>query len=376
MQRMSQDPSEPSASAPAAGSPAVAPTPARKTAPASRGIVGALALLLALVALALGGYLAWMQWQAQRGDALGQLQQRVATLETTLSRLDAARGDQGEQLQQSALAIDALRQQVLGQAERLRDADDALARLSERSQSGHAALLLDEVESLLRMAQERYQLFHDARGAAAAYGQADAALAELDDGAYAGLRQSVDAERAALEKAVQATPADTMQRLQQLRGALATLPLKPLDEGDAAPAQGAWARIRQALLGVISVRRDDGAPLAVADARFARELAGLDLALAQAALLDDDSAAALAALQRAAVALASQFDDASPEVRQARATLAGVIASIHPAGEVTLGAALAELRDLRQLHALAPAPAASSAPVAPAPAASVHGAAR
>ena len=46
------------------------------------------------------------------------------------------------------------------------------------------------------------------------------------------------------------------------------------------------------------MQRDNGAPLAVADARFARELTALDLAQAQAALLAYDSKGYAAALQR------------------------------------------------------------------------------
>ncbi|EIL98934.1 hypothetical protein UUA_10416, partial [Rhodanobacter thiooxydans LCS2] len=80
------------------------------------------------------------------------------------------------------------------------------------------------------------------------------------------------AEREALEKSQPASQASALQQLAALRDALATLPLKPLD-GAPSEATDAWSRIRHALASVVSVQRDDGAPLAVADARFARELA-------------------------------------------------------------------------------------------------------
>ena len=73
----------------------VAPSPSRAasattTRPAPRPRGGgslALALLLSLLALAAAGYVAWQQWQQQRGSAaesqgVASLQQRVDTLET------------------------------------------------------------------------------------------------------------------------------------------------------------------------------------------------------------------------------------------------------------------------------------------------------
>ena len=109
------------------------------------------------------------------------------------------------------------------------------------------------------------------------------------------------------------------------------------------------------------MQRDDGAPLAVADARFARELAALDLAQAQAALLAYDSKGYAASLQRVDAALASQFDGSAPAVRQARETLKQLASQLPANAPVQLGAALTELRNLRAVHALSPASASSAA---------------
>ena len=128
-----------------------------------------------------------------------------------------------------------------------------------------------------------------------------------------------------------------------------------------------WSRIRRALGSVVSVRRDNGAPLAVADARFARELAALDLAQAQADLLAHDSVAYAAALQRVDASLASQFDNDASSVQQARAALKTLQEQRPADSAVELGAALRELRNLRAVHALAPASARSAAkPAVPA----------
>jgi uroporphyrin-3 C-methyltransferase len=106
---------------------------------------------------------------------------------------------------------------------------------------------------------------------------------------------------------------------------------------------------------VISIRRDNGAPLAVADARFARELVSLDLAQAQLSLMAYDRDAYQAALQRVAATLGAQFDTATPSVQQAQAQLAALSAQLPPTSSVQLGAALTELRNLRSVHALKPA---------------------
>lgn len=346
------------------------PVRAARTAPARpaprpRGGSLALALLLALIAVGASAYVGWRQWQQEQGSAadsrdVASLQQRVGTLETTLAAVSDQRGSLNQRLDDAAQVNRSLREELLGQAERTRHLEDAVAKLAEKSLSGRDGMLLDETESLLRMAGERYTLFHDAQGAAAAYALADQTLAAVNDGAFSGLRQSINAEREALAKSQPASQAGALQQLVALRGDLAGLPLKPLD-GGRAPATDAWSRIGHALAGVISVQRDDGAPLAVADARFARELAALDLAQAQAALLAYDSHAYTAALQRVDGALASQFDGSAPAVQQARATLKQLAAQLPASAPVQLGAALTELRNLRAVHAAAaPAPAASA----------------
>ncbi len=327
----------------------------------------ALAVLLALVAVGASGYIGWRQWQHEQVSAAGSrsvasLQQRVATLETALTTLGDQRGSLNQRLDDAAQVNHSLREELLGQTERTRHLEDAVAKLAEKSLSGRDGMLLDETESLLRMGGERYTLFHDARGAAAAYALADQTLAAVNDGAFSGLRQSVNAEREALVKSQPASQAAALQQLVALRGDLAGLPLKSLDRGAAAGATDAWSRIRHALAGLVSVQRDDGAPLAVADARFARELAALDLAQAQAALLAYDSQGYTAALQRVDAALASQFDGNAPAVQQARATLRQLASQLPANAPVQLGAALTELRNLRAVHALSPAPASSVAP--------------
>lgn len=331
----------------------------------------ALALLLSLLALAVAGYVAWQQWQLQRGSAADSqsvttLQQHVQTMDTRLSGLSDQRASLDQRLDDAAAVNRSLREELLGQAERTRNLEDAVARLSEKSLSGHDAMLLDETDSLLRMGAERYTLFNDAQTAAAAYTLADQTLAAVNDGAFSGVRQSIQAEREALLKSQPANQAGALQQLQALRGAMDSLPLKPLDAPAAGQVRNVWSRIRDALANVVVVRRDNGAPLAVADARFARELVALDLAQAQAALLAHDGEGCVAALKRVDAGLASQFDGSAAAVQQARETLQQLERQLPAKLPVQLGAALTELRNLRAVHALAPAASTPAPAIVPA----------
>ena len=363
MPRMSPDqPQDPTSSRPSDPR----PPSARET--GSRGGGVAWALLLSLFALLGAGYVGWRQWQQGREATLASthlaaLDARLKTLEHGLEDRGAEGADTRDRLLRLEQAVQPLRESLSSQETRLRNLEDAVARLAQKSLSAHDTLLLDEAESLLRLGEQRYALFHDAQGAATAYALADQALAAINDGAYSGVRRSLAAERQAL---LASRPADLetgVATLGRLRESVATWPLKPALPADkGGHDEGAWARLLHALGGVISVRRDDGTPLAATDTTLARELVALDLAQAQAALLAHDTPGAAAALRRVAAALA-RFDDADPGVQAAREAVTALLAQLAPAPPVRLGGALAELRNLRAVHALqqaAPAPAAST----------------
>jgi len=365
MSRMSQDDSLPHSGAPEGARSDTPSRPARSAPTARRGSgTLAVALLFSLVAIGGAGYVGWRQWQQEQGStanhaAIDALKQRIDTLESAFSASDSERNLLRQRLGDADQVNRSLREEVLGQAERTRNLEDAVAKLSEKTLSGHDAMLLDETESLLRMAKERYDLFHDAQGAMAAYALADQALAAVNDGAFSGLRQSLGAEREALAKSKALNLDTSLTALSNLRAAMMELPLKPLDTAVPGASNGGWSRIVSALGDVVKVQRTNGAPLSVADARFARELTAIDLAQAQAALLASDGDAYVAALKRADAGIAAQFDAGAAPVQQARTQLSTLI-SQSPGAPVQLGAALNELRNLRAVHALKPASSSSA----------------
>lgn len=343
---------------PGMGTPA---DPARGNRPAPPARPGggalALALLLALIAIIGVGYIAWRQWQllhinAQALRTAATLEERVNTMERQLSTTTSQGNLLLQRLNDADQVNRSLREELLSHDQRMRDLEEAVGKLSEKTLSGQDAMRLDETESLLRMGAERYNLFHDAQGAAQAFALAGQTLAGVTDDAFKGVQQSIDAEHEALVKSQAADPAQALDSVMQLRNDVPKLPLKPLDESGPQQNEGAWSRLWHALRSVVQIRRDNGAPIDIADARIARELLALDLAQAQAALLAWDNGAATASLQRADAGLAAQFDPQSPAVQQAHQRIAALLAQLRPAAPVKLGAALGELRNLRAVHAL------------------------
>lgn len=333
--------------------------------PPRRG-AGGFGWLLLILAVAAAGYGYWRLRGIEQGheetvqseaSAAQKLRDEVEALrhgtdaskrevETLRTRLDDA-----------AKVNESLRGQVLGLSERARLSEDAIANLAEKRLSGHDALLLNEAELLLVLAQERASLFADPAPALAAYRLADEALAQANDSAFASVRQSIQAEITALNALEAANPTALQASLAQLRESLATLPTTPSGEGaDDARETSRFSRIFGQF---IRIRRDDDASARFArnDPLLARMLVDASLRDAQAALLVRDPSRWQQSLGIARSQLTHDFDAASPDVVKAQATLESLAkAAIAPPAPNVLGSALKELRNLRATHSLQTTP--------------------
>jgi uroporphyrin-3 C-methyltransferase len=371
----------PTDSVPAQPAPAAVPPTTRATrvpdpAPRRGGGALAVAILLSLAALGVSGYAGWTVWTMRQDlGAANGLRGQVDTLQATVDGLRDDNANLRRRVGDADGVNRSAREAIQGVSDRTKNLEDAVANLSERSLSGHDAMLLDEAESLLRMAKERFALFGDASGALSAYDLADTTLAAVNDGAFATVRQSLATERAALNGIAPPARASDLAALADLRARIPTLPLRNTDAPvDATQDRGFWQRAGDALGSIVKVSHDDGTPLGLADDRIARELAALDVANAEAAVLAYDDTGRQAALKRVDAALSARFDAASPAVQTAKSRIAALLASPAKGNEPKLGAALAELRSLRSVHALkggdvaAPAHAGSTSAPAPAPA--------
>ena len=330
--------------------PAAAPSapPAPAAAPRRRG--SPLALILALLALGGGAYAVWRgtELEQKSAEAAASASAVRAELEALNRRIDQSNRERDllrQRLDDLTGVNKSLREELLGVTERARVLEDAVANLAEKRLSGHDGLLLDEADMLLRLGEERYTLFGNAREAAQAYRLADDALANVDDPAFATVRETLAVELKALGEQRELGGNAAIVELERLRGAVQQLPLAPERRADAPPPE---SRLAQILGRFVRIRHDEAA--APTDRGLARTLATLDLRAAEAALLARDTASFRAAVQRARTQLQATFD--ATATAEVVAALDRLGASEAPPAPTVLGAALKELRNLRSTHRL------------------------
>ena len=314
----------------------------------------------ALVLLGAIGFMLWWWWttpgsgtQTRAASEEQRLTSRIDALEHSLAQLRGnadtlrSRLDDGDKVDQS------VREQLLSMGERTRLLENALANVSDKRLSGHDALALDEAELLLTIGGERFALFHDSAAAIAAYRVADTALGEVQDSAFASVRQGIAAEITALSELHAADSTTLSSQLGQLAAQVTQLAVGRT-QPPAAEAAGE-SRLARVLSLFVQVHHDDSAaaPALARDATLARELVLLDLHRAQAAVLARDAAGYGDAVSAARAQLAAAFDAQSADVGAVLARLDQLAgAELEPAAPPVIGTALRELRNLRASHAL------------------------
>lgn len=328
---------------------------------------GGPAIAIALLALAAGGAALWLAYTVKQGQAdaqaalRGELQARVDELargaEQRKRDVDALRA----RIADADGVNKSVREELLGLGERSRHLEDAVANLAEQRLSGRDALAMNEAEFLLQLAQERLSLFHDVHSAIGAYRLADSALAAAEDPVFASLRQTIGAERQALEASKPAETQATLSALERLRTRLPELSRQTGAEQAAAPA----SRWQTFLSQFVRVSHRDDATVAPRDVELVRSLSALDLRVAEAALLAGDADGYAAALKRAREGVAAGFDANAAAVRETLAELDRLAAQPLAPALPELGTALKELRNLRATRALSHPPAAPAAPSNP-----------
>jgi uroporphyrin-3 C-methyltransferase len=370
-----------------------------------------LALMLALmlaVASAVGvGWLWWQQFNAgsattaefaaaaaREAQQVASLESRIGTLEARVTSLGSAdptgRINTLEQdlttLQDSASRWQAFQQEtsawtrsmqaaIEGDQARLATAEAHLAVLAARNMNSAAELNLAEIDYVLRLAQERLELFADVRTANQALAIAGQQLAAFNNPLYVGLQQDIAAARLQLAQVIGPDYITIYASLDSLQSAVLALPFK--GEGateNGAPAEGEtswWGRIKQSFSGLVTVRRDNEIANSIpvfADQDLIRQHAWLELEIARLAALRRDQLAWTAALNRFAAVLAHWFDPGSAAARDALARLTNLKqVEIDPAMP-DISAPLTALQAMRAAAAPAPVSVPVQEPVpAPAP---------
>jgi uroporphyrin-III C-methyltransferase len=371
---------------------AAAPGASSAPAPRPRGGGAGLALLwlVVLAGFGAGGWWLWQQhqqatlarqdadgWQRAAGDweraadALGSRSQQLATeLEQVRERQRLIE----QRLTDLTGSTRLVREEVLGISERAASLEDALARLARSRREGAQTLQLDEIEYLLQLAAERLELFGDTAAADRALTLAAASIDAINDPVYAGLRQTLAQELSRLR----ALPADLRPLLRaeiaDLQGLLPTLP--PLGS-EAEAADDAPSRLRGLLDSLVTIRRIDDAGTALSPLeRSARKSAlVLQLSLAQVALEHADAAAWALALDNALSMFDRQFEPGARTTATARQRLVALREASVASPEISLGAALQELRNLRATRQFGRSAIEVPAPLMPAPLPPADGAA-
>ncbi|HEX3896733.1 MAG TPA: uroporphyrinogen-III C-methyltransferase [Rudaea sp.] len=321
---------------------------------------GALKWMLALFLLA---GVAFMFWWTSRGaktageaaaDPAQQLSSQVDSLMHSVAQIRGATDTLRARLDDGDKVDASVRQQMLSLSERTRLLEDAVANLANKRLSGHDVLALDEAELLLTLGGERFSLFRDTAGAVAAYRAADTALSEVEDAAFSTVRQSINAEIAALNATSTADTSLVAAQIDQLRARIEKLPaVRRLADANTAPESD--SRLMRVLGGFVQIHHDDDAHklAALTDASLARSLAILDLRDAQAASLTRDTDRYKQGLSAAKDQIAAAFDAQSPDVVAALAQIDTLEkAPLAPSPPSLIGASLKELRNLRASHAL------------------------
>ncbi|MGB8715389.1 MAG: uroporphyrinogen-III C-methyltransferase [Rhodanobacteraceae bacterium] len=351
----------------------------------SRNAVKAVIVLIVLAALAVAAWFGWQWWQQQQsrlaaaGEQGQQQRQAVTDLRQQMTKLQQQLADENSRAAQfkdqvaklqsrladSDQASEAVDGRLQGLDRRTEQLEATVSGLMRKQMDGAERMRLEDVELLLTQADQRYRLLHDGVTALTALRQARRQLADVDDPAFAGVARTLDDEISALAATRPAARQEQLQQLEQLRQDWQSLPRKPSDEPLAAPVTGTWSRIWAALSTLVVVHHDSGeGSVNLADARLAQQVARIDLARAEAALLANDPARAMGAVQRVGATLAREYDADSPKVMQARQVLSQLASQLADADkvDVQLGAALTALRNqlqVRQMNATPLAPPAA-----------------
>ncbi len=321
-----------------------------------------LSVLLAAVALAAA---AWMWWQQQQQATQLQVQQqqyqaelqrleqalasvKESTSQQSSSQITAQISDLGGDLQQRLRALEATQtanenfrsessawtrsaQSALEETQsRLNGVDERLRTLTARSAQSDSELELEEIDYLLRMAQERLQLFGDTRNADRALQLADHQVVAFDNPMFITLRREIAAARQALAATDVPDMAALSAELDKVQDSLVSLPYKTseyepaVQSGSESAELSWWQRLKNSLSGLITVRRvaDDGLALpALADQQALRQRAWLQIEQARLAALSREQEIYHNALMQAEATITRWFaaDDA-----QVRLSLSGL----------------------------------------------------
>jgi uroporphyrin-3 C-methyltransferase len=315
--------------------------------------VAVLALLVSLAAVIVSGWLWWqqqvaaperdmqLQTMAELRTAQHGLEQSVAALQSELdtfeSPLDVAEvSRQGtrlgaledrlttlqDQAAEDEASISAVQGGLRSLEQRLSATESGLLSVAAASQNSSVELDIAEIDYLLRVANERLQLFGDVEAADLALQAADVQTEALNDPMFLTVRQRIADARQALAAVPFIDVIDVSARLGAMQKQVPGLPFSDEEpqqaQPEAADETGWWANLKRSLSSLVTVRRrvpEEQAMLSLDDKDYLRQGLWLQLESARLALMRNDAGIYVGSLDRVGTTLEQFFHVGSPEVQ-------------------------------------------------------------
>jgi len=315
--------------------------------------VAILALLVSLAAVSASAWLWWQTRQAGPDDAVNQqainslqnsqqlmaesllsLESQVGTLESPVDAGEFSR--QGERidlvenrlsdLQGQSSEAQATISGVLGSVrsmeQRLTATESGLISVAASNQNSSVELDIAEIEYLLRVANERLQLFGDLDAADLALQAADVQIEALNDPIYLSVRQRIASVRQALADVPRHDRIQLSARLNKMQSDIPGLPFRGEEvqqvEPELAEDAGWWESFKHTMASLVTVRRrvpEDQSMLSLEDKDYLRQGLWLQLESARLALMRNDANTYIGSLDRVGQTVERFFEPASPAVQ-------------------------------------------------------------
>lgn len=297
---------------------------------------GRLTTAIAVLALATACYALW-RMDATR-DRLDAVNQRVTQLESGRAVLRAEIRTLSNRERQARRELDQRLDALDDAPKKLQELGTALEELRGRAEGPERAWSRAEASFLMELAQRRLVLDRDIDTAIVALESADSRLASLRDPGVTAVRQQISKEVQALRAVhrpdttgilARLTNAEEQAALAAVRGIVAVERVTPtgaLPEGIFARA---WAVARNAIAGLISIRKVDdrgGSVVTIEEQALRRQHLQLLLFSARAAVVRHDTPSYRSALAGARQWLGEFFDLSDPSA----AVLLDEIQSLEP----------------------------------------------
>lgn len=322
-----------------------------------------LLLVLLLVLVAGAGAMGWQQWQA--------FSQRVAANERALAELQSARQQESSAVQEDVAQVRTRLDEIAEQSEQRKRL------LATLQQSGQREWLLNEAETLARLAEERLLLTADLIAAGRLLEVADRTLARLNDPEVLPARRALAADMEAIRGARQVDVQALMLRLAALQDVVMDVAV-PAAAGDVTVAadgnereDGAgWQQLFANL--PIRIQRQDGdhpLPLNAQQASLIRLSLDSSLQQARLALQQGKPAVWSQALAHAQSVTRQWLPTGQPRVKQLLASLEELEQASVDQALPDIGAGREAIRALQRDGRQTGPAAADGAPGKPAPAA-------